>query len=254
MGKIIILGTANAIPAEGHENTHLFIRHGERIILVDCAANPVPHLSKAGVDINHVYDLILTHFHPDHVSGVPLLLMDMWLMGRKQDLTIYGLEHTLSRLQTLMDLYEWKTWPNFYPVHFKIQPEYELAPLIEENDVRIFSSPVKHLLPTIGIRVEFSEKGSSAAYSSDTEPTDVVVRLAQGVDVLIHEATGASLGHSSAGQAGEIAQKARAKSLYLVHYPTQASIDDLIRQAKTTYTGPVWVAKDFMEIEIGKSR
>jgi metal-dependent hydrolase (beta-lactamase superfamily II) len=37
-------------------------------------------LSKAGVDFNRLTDLILTHFHPDHVSGVPMLLMNMWLI------------------------------------------------------------------------------------------------------------------------------------------------------------------------------
>ena len=45
------------------------------------------------------------------------------------------------------------------------------------------------------------------AYSCDTEPCDEVIRLSEGVDVLIHEATGESLGHSSARQAGEIAKK-----------------------------------------------
>ena len=71
----------------------------ERMVLVDCVSNPILRLEKAGLDFNDLTDLILTHFHPDHVSGVPLLLMDMWLMGRRKPLNVYGLHHTLDRIE-----------------------------------------------------------------------------------------------------------------------------------------------------------
>ena len=73
---------------------------------------------KANVDINALGDVILTHFHPDHVSGVPQLLMNMWLMGRIQPLRIYGLQHTIDRIESLMGLYGWTEWPDFFPVEF----------------------------------------------------------------------------------------------------------------------------------------
>jgi len=50
---------------------------------------------------------VVTHFHPDHVSGIPLFLMDMWLRGRKNPLQIYGLPHAIDRLENLMDAFLW---------------------------------------------------------------------------------------------------------------------------------------------------
>jgi len=99
MAKIIILGSSNAIADKNHENTHLIIIGKTRKILVDSPHNPILRLMDIGVDFNEITDLVLTHFHPDHVSGIPLLLMDMWLRGRKKHLNIYGLDHALTRLE-----------------------------------------------------------------------------------------------------------------------------------------------------------
>ena len=88
-------------------------------------------------------------------------------------------------------------------------------------------------------------------YSCDTEPCEQTVRLAAGADILIHEAGGATFGHSSAAQAGEIATKAEVGMLYLIHYPTgRFAKGDIAAEAKRTYKGEVIVAKDFMTIEI----
>lgn len=250
MAKIIILGTSNAVTDIDHENTHLLIQHENRVVLVDCVSSPIPRLAKAGVDHDQVTDLILTHFHPDHVSGTPLLLMDMWLLGRTKPLFVHGLEHTISRLRMMMDLYDWKLWPDFFPVEFNILPEIEYFPVIKDRDLSIYASPVKHLLPTIGVRVETASNGATAAYSSDTEPCEGMARLAKSVHVLIHEASGESTGHSSAQQAGEIATKAAAHSLYLIHYPAQFGDEKLINAARETYAGPVVITRDFMEIKL----
>src|SRR5512142_928615 len=102
MPKVIILGSSNAIPSAEHENTHLLVIGEQRTVLVDCVSNPIVRLEQAGVDFNSVSDMILTHFHPDHVSGVPLLLMDLWLMGRRAPFNIYGLDYTLERVKTMM--------------------------------------------------------------------------------------------------------------------------------------------------------
>lgn len=250
MAKIIILGTANAVANEDHENTHLLIQHDKRLILVDCVSSPIPRLTRAGVNQDQVTDLLLTHFHPDHVSGTPLLLMDMWLLGRTKPLVVHGLEHTLSRLRTMMGLYDWTLWPDFFPVEFNELREEEHYPVIEDADLSIFASPGRHLVPTIGIRIEIPSRGVSAAYSSDTEPCDAILRLAKRADILIHESSGLSKGHSSARQAGDIARQSGARSLYLIHYPAQIAPDELLNAAQETYSGPVHIAQDFMEIEL----
>ncbi len=250
MPKVIILGSSNSIPSADHENTHMVVIGEERTVLVDCVSNPILRLEKAGLDFNNLTDLIVTHFHPDHVSGLPLLLMDMWLMGRRKPISIYGLHHTLDRIEDLMGFYGWAEWPDFFPVAFYRLPAQEMTTVLDCPDFRIFSSPVCHLVPTIGLRFEFNHTQKVMAYSCDTEPCAQVIRLADGADVLIHESSGALRGHSSATQAGEIASQAEAEKLYLIHYPTgKYASGDLIAEAHQRYQGKVALAEDFMELD-----
>jgi ribonuclease Z len=222
----------------------------ERVVLVDCVSNPILRLEKAGLDFNSLTDLIVTHFHPDHVSGVPLLLMDMWLMGRRKPLNVYGLHHTLDRVESLMGFYGWSEWPDFFSVAFHRLPLHEMTPVLDCPDFRVFSSPVRHLLPTVGLRFEFNHVNKIMAYSCDTEPCAQVIRLAEGADILIHEAAGATRGHSSAEQAGEIASRAEAGALFLIHYPTgEYANGDLVEEAGRRYQGTVRLAEDFMTLD-----
>lgn len=247
MSKIIILGASNAVSTDKSENTHFVVVGKERMILVDVPSNATfRRLEKSGLNFNNLTDIIITHFHPDHTLGLPALLLDMWIMGRTLPLTIHGLDFTLQRAQALMDLYDWSGWSGFYPVHFSPVPAHELAPLLDCPDFAVFSSPVHHGIPNIGLRVDFKDSRRSFAYSSDTEPCEEVIRLGAGVDVLIHEAGGSLPGHSSAKQAGEIAAKAEVGKLILIHYPTSKPVSqDLIAEARKAFYGEVILAIDF---------
>lgn len=252
MPRVIILGSSNAIPTRESENTHMVIVGQKRMLLIDSVSNPILRLEQAGLDFNELTDIIVTHFHPDHASGIPLLLMDMWLMGRHKPLNIYGLHYTLDRVETLMGLYNWSEWPNFFPVVFYRLPMGEMTPVLSCEDFVVHASPVRHMIPNIGLRIEYPHSQRVMAYSCDTEPCDEVVRLSRGADILIHEATGDSPGHSSAKQAGEIAERASVDKLYLIHYPTgQFARGDLAADARTSFHGDVALAKDFMALEFG---
>jgi ribonuclease Z len=156
MAQLIVLGTSNAIPDEAHENTHMALVGSDGVVLIDCVSTPKVRLARAGIELDAITDLILTHFHPDHVSGVPLLLMNMWLMGRQRPLRIYGLHHCLARVEDMMGFYHWENWPDFFPVSFHRLPERERVLVLEKSEFRVFSSPVRHLVPTIGLRMEAS--------------------------------------------------------------------------------------------------
>lgn len=247
MPKLIILGTSDAVPDERHDNTHMLLIGENRRVLVDCASNPVMRLRQIGIDPNSISDLIMTHFHPDHVSGVPLLMMNMWLLGRTNLLNLYGLEHTVRLMEQFLDAFEWGRWLE-YPVEIKRLRNKKMTLVLEAEDFRIISCPVNHFVPTIGLRFEFPGSGKVLAFTSDTAPTANIAWLAQGADVLLHEASGASEGHSSAGQAGEMARQAQAKALYLIHYPTgDTDTSTLVDEAKEHFDGPVELAEDFME-------
>ncbi len=251
MASLIFLGTSNAIPSMQRENTHLLLSGEEHHILIDCAGNPFGRLEQTGVSPLQLTDVILTHFHPDHVSGIPSLLMGLWLMGYQRELHIYGLTHTLDRLQSLMDAYGWDRWPDFFPTVFHRLPAREQVLLLENQEFRILASPVHHIIPTIGLRIELRQKDRVIAYSGDTEPCQEMIRLASGADVLIHEAGGDSVGHSTPAQAAEIARQAEVGTLYLVHYAnaTPQAYQKMLTEASQHFSGPIYLAQDLMRLE-----
>lgn len=252
MAKLIFLGTAAAVPDAKHENTHLVVATKRRMLLIDCPGNPVVRMQQVGIDAaDQLTDLLLTHFHPDHVSGLPILLQTMWLQGRSAALRVHGLDFTLRQAQRMLKLFDWETWSEMFPVQFSEIPEQEMYMVFDDVEMRLYTSPVSHYLPTLGARIELDGGRRSLAYSCDTRPCPALTRLAEGVDILIHEATGEHFGHSSAAQAGETARQAGAKSLYLVHYPVWKSDPlPLVDQARAVFGGEVKLAQDYQVVEI----
>ncbi len=248
MTGLTILGTSNAIPQVDRENTYFLLENKESVILIDAGANAVARLCQMKISVEKVTDIIITHFHPDHVSGLPLLLMDWWLMGRKSRLTIHGLPHAIERIQQMLDLFEWHNWPDFFEVEFHAVPD-DPGVVLENDSLKIISRKVKHLIPTFGLRMEWRQGGEVVAYSCDTEPCDAVVALAENADYLIHEAAGDAKGHSSARQCGAVAARAGAKRLVLIHYPEVENPQQFIDEAQLEFGGEVILAKDCMTLE-----
>lgn len=246
MARVLILGSAAAASNAAHDNTYFLVQGDHSTILVDCGANPINALDAHGIAPKSVTDLILTHFHPDHVYGLPVFLMQSWLLKRQTPLPVYGLHHCLYRAEQMMDLFKWRKWENFYGVEFHRLPEAENIPVLENDDFRITSSHTRHFIPTIGLRIENKASGKVFVYSCDTAPTPRVVRLAQGADLLIHEASGGpSPGHSSAAEAGTTASQAGARRLALIHYPVwSGDPSGLPAEAQQTFNGPVELAVD----------
>ncbi len=249
MNKIMVLGSGHAIPAPGHDNAHLLIEADDQFVLVDCATHPIQKLAEIGCSPDKINDLILTHFHPDHVSGAPLFFMAMWLQKRQRPLKVYGLDFTLSRLEQNLSLYDYQKWPAFYGLEYLTIAEKPRQMVLESPALKVTASPVKHVIPNLGLRFEFKHSGKTAVYTSDTEPCQAVADLAQNADVLIHEAAGEGKGHTSPLQAAEIAARAQVKSLWLIHYDYQdKSLEQQTEKAKSVFNGPIHLACDLNEI------
>jgi ribonuclease Z len=252
--RLVILGSASAVYDAEHDNSHMLLEGDSGAILIDCSGRPLVNLKQVGVKMNDLSDLILTHFHPDHISAVPNMLMGMWLTGRVMPVRIYGLHHCLERFEELMAAFQWEEWPGFYPVTFHHLPEHEGITVLDNEDFVITAAPVRHYVPTMGLRITAKKTGFVVAYSCDTVPCPEVVRLADGADLLIHEAAGDEpLGHSSAAQAGTIATEGNARKLGLIHYNVwETNANHLIPEAQSTFKGPVFLCEDMMEIRLDK--
>ena len=248
MEKLVILGSSDAIPDMEHDTSHMLVISDNHQVLVDCSGSTFQKIEELEIPYEKITDIIITHFHPDHVSGLPMLLMDMWLSGRRSPLNIHGLDITINKINLMMDLYDWDIWPNMYQVNFNVVKNEEMYTVLQEEDLEIYASPVKHLIPTIGLRFEFKDSEQVITYSCDTEPCEAVVSLAMNSDVLIHEAAGELKGHTSISQAAEIASKAMVSNLYCIHYPRDDSyINSMIKEGKKYFDGQINLATDFME-------
>ncbi|MFL7791669.1 MAG: MBL fold metallo-hydrolase [Anaerolineae bacterium] len=250
MAKVVTLGTAAVVRDRAHAHTYMALCGERGFYLIDCADSPVLRIREAGLALEDLRGLIITHFHPDHVLGVPILLIEASILGRTDPLPIYGIQDVMDRYNTLMDLFRRDEWPGFFDTPCHVVSEGEGALVLDDDDFYITATPVKHVVPNIGLRVKSKHGGGVAAYSSDTAPCDAVVKLAQDADILIHEAAGSTPGHSSVVQAGEVARRAGARRLVLVHYrPAPHKYNLWIEEAAEVFDGPVELAQDLAKYE-----
>ena len=246
MAKLIILGSAAALADASRDNTYMVLQGRERSILIDCGGSPLHKLQAVGVDLNSLDSLIVTHHHPDHIYGVPVLLLGLWLYGRQEPFHIFAPQRSVAAITSIMDALEWQDWPGRMPVAFH---EVEMRvgyKVIESPEFEITTAPVEHFVPTIAVRVMVKETGKTFVYSSDTEPCEALARLAQGADILIHESTGDYAGHSTPAQAGAMARRCGAGKLVLIHFTAlDSELEGLQRAADAEFDGPVELAEDF---------
>lgn len=252
MAQLILLGTGAALSDATREHTYLVIQGEHEALLIDCAGSPVQRLLKANVALDQIDHVILTHHHPDHIYGLSILLLDMWLAGRKKPLYLHGLTETLRATRALMRAFEWSKFRNFFPIHFVRVPKRLQHTHLLTDEFTIATVPTRHLVPTIAVRVTAHDSQRAITYSSDTETLDNIVRLARDSYILVHEATtldNANSGHTSARQAGEQAARARVHKLVLVHLPPECDVRAWRAAAQSTFAGTVIVGKDLMRLK-----
>jgi ribonuclease Z len=97
---------------------------------------------------------------------------------------------------------------------------------------------------TLALRFDNTATGRAIVYSSDTEPCQSLIQLAEGADLLIHEATGAFPGHSSPAEAAGVAREAGAERLALIHYPVRGVNREDWRRGAAGFPGRVELAED----------
>lgn len=85
----IFLGTGGSVPSARRSTASLLVARGGKRLMFDCGEGTQRQLQRS-VGLSQVDEIYLTHFHADHILGLPGLLKTYDLTGREEPLTIYG--------------------------------------------------------------------------------------------------------------------------------------------------------------------
>ena len=245
MADLLLLGTGAALNDGSREPTMLALRGTSSTVLIDCGSNPVRQLQRLGVPPASIERLILTHSHPDHTSGFPLLVEMLWLAGRREPLPVHGPAEAIDVVRRAFAQWDTSAWNGLPDLQWHAVPLVIGAPIATGADFELTAAPGKHSVPVIGVRARDVHGGGTLVYGADGEPSPGIRALAQGADLLVHEATGAYPTHSTAEGAAEVASAAGVKRLVLVHL--SPAVNDLEAQrlaANKIFGGDVFVGRD----------
>lgn len=90
MLDVCLLGCGGMLPLPKRFLTSLLIRHQGKQTLIDCGESTQVALHLCGWSTKHIDNILITHFHGDHVIGLPGMLMTMGNQGRTEPVHIYG--------------------------------------------------------------------------------------------------------------------------------------------------------------------
>ncbi len=151
--ELIILGSSAATPTSNRNPTSQLLNIAERFFLIDCGEGTQIQLRKYKTRFQNINHIFISHLHGDHFLGLPGLLASMHLLGRKNDLCIYGppeLEEVLAVIHRFSE-----THLN-YKINFVATQNKQKQLLWEDNKVEAYSFPLQHRINTTGFL--FKEK------------------------------------------------------------------------------------------------
>lgn len=226
MLDVCLLGTAGMMPLPYRYLTALMTRYNGSSLLIDCGEGTQMAVKKAGLSFNPIDVICFTHYHADHISGLPGLLLTMGNADRTEPVTMIGpkgLERVVGALRTIA--------PEL-PFEIKFIEITEPEMDFEIKGYHIHSFKVNHNVPCYGYRIDIkrngkfdverakennipmklwnplqkgqtieldgvkytpdmvlgsARKGISLVYCTDTRPTESLVNAAKDADLLITE-------------------------------------------------------------------
>ena len=278
--RLILLGTGGGPrPRKAVSAPSQVIIINNAAYVVDCGDGVSRQLVSAGVPLNSLRHVFVTHHHSDHNADYGNLLLMAWVVGLQSRVDTWGPPPTVEMTRQYFEL-------NAFDIKTRIADEGRppLLPLIhphdvtkagvvfEDDNVKVTAARVVHPPIENAYAYRFDTRDRSIVISGDTAMSKHLIALAQGADVLVHEAlwvdavdrlvakipNAATLkkhiidSHTSAEDCGRVAAAAGVKTLVLSHLvpPDDPAVTDQmwIDAAKKHFRGAVILGKDLMEI------
>jgi ribonuclease BN (tRNA processing enzyme) len=245
--RITVLGGCGAWPGPGQACSGYVVEHDGFKLLIDPGYATLPRLLErmAAEDVNAV---LISHGHPDHCADLhPLLRARAFGGAHPPPLPVYTLSGAVDRVLSL-------DGPGSLEDEYALL-EFNAGDRFEVGPFQVDSWLLPHFVPNAGLRL--TDGQGVVAYTGDTGPSPDVIKLAQGADLFLAEASfpeevpSRSAGYlSSARQAGQYATEAEVKRLLLTHMLPGTSREAIESAANQTYSGKVAIAHGGLVVEL----
>jgi len=278
--RLILLGTGGGPrPRKASSASAQVIICNNSAYVIDCGDGVARQLVLAGVALPTVRHIFLTHQHSDHNADYGNLIWLAWAAGLGTRVDTWGPPPIENMTKLFFEM-------NGYDINTRITNEgrVPLVPLVQVHELRegglvmsddnltVSSTLVDHapVVPSFAYRFDAADR--SIVISGDTAPSDNLIKLARGADVLVHSvlyvpavdrlvarvpnatALKASIiaHQTSVEDAGRVAQAAGVKTLVLSHFvpPDDPEVTDRMWMdaARVHFRGTVIVGKDLREV------
>ena len=284
-----LCGAGSPMPSPDRAGPCTVVTAGRHVYLVDVGEGSVRNLARMGYGAGRVEALFLTHFHSDHIDSLGALMLQRWAgSAARTPLPVYGPPGVSQVTAGFNQAYTLDRGYRIAHHGAKIVPPGGFGldartiapgakPVFAAHGLQVYAFAVDHrpIAPAFGYL--FVYKGRRIVISGDTAPAVGVARAARGADVLVHEAlsprlvavqreaalrTGrANLAqifhdignyHTSPGQAADIAQAARVRTLLLTHIvpplPFAILEGPFLGDARSRFDGALIVGRDGDEL------
>ena len=262
--RFLFTGTASGVPVGHRRHASLLIEEGADAVLVDAGEGVTAGLLQAGVALDAVTRLIITHTHADHVSGLPMLLQGMHLARRERPLVI---SVPPGRVQWVR---EWLRGMYIvvekWSFEFRVQQYGDgrdggedaeaaarglrIAPFANRHLEKVRELAAKHDVPAGSYSLHVSGRGASAVISSDVAGTGDVAAMAAGCDLLVMDAT-----HVPQDDILALAAEHPALRIICTHLPPELEeeLPALAERSARETGGRILYAQDGMEYRLEHS-
>lgn len=160
--EVLILGSSSATPMYGRHPSSQLINHNEQFYLIDCGEGTQMQLTRFGIKANRIKHIFISHLHGDHYLGLMGLLSSMHLVGRREDLHLYG----PPALWEILDLqFRHSQTVLRYALHFHPTQDNEAIVIYDGPQLAVRTFPIDHRIPCTGFR--FVEKQRLPSINKD---------------------------------------------------------------------------------------